>query len=246
MITNILLTKGYMKGYLRKRKSDSEMIQPFFPTANLAIRKEALDEIGLFDTVCKTSGEDLDLCIRLAKTKWELFFEPRAIVQHKHRTTLFGLLKQWYGYGTYHPHIFKKHTPKCLEIVYPNHKNVLGGGWSSLRISKIFGLSFPLHILVFVTPFHILNIFFILALFAVIIRSYGLLMAALGGWLLGWLYFSDKPFFQNVILKRNARWIIYSMLRYILNWAYVLGAFFAGLKIGIISLEVTREQTPPS
>jgi hypothetical protein len=71
-------------------------------------------------------------------------------------------------------------------------------------------------------------------------------MAALGGWLLGWLYFSDKPFFQNVILKRNARWIIYSMLRYILNWAYVLGAFFAGLKIGIISLEVTREQTPPS
>jgi GT2 family glycosyltransferase len=240
MITNILLTKGYGKGYLRK--GNSAMIQPLFPTANLAIRKATLDEVGLFDTVCKTSGEDVELCIRMSKTKWELFFEPRAIVRHKHRTTLFGLLKQWYGYGTYHPHIFKKHTPKCLEILYRSDKGALG--WSSLRISRIFGLPFPLHILVFVTPFYILNMFFILTPFAILIKSYGLLIAALGGWLTIWLYFSGRPFFQNVILKRNTRWIIYSMLRYILNWAYVLGAFFAGLKIGIIYLDVTREETP--
>ena len=240
MIINILLIKGYTKGYLSK--ADSAMIQPLLPTANLAIRKATLDEIGLFDPVCKTSGEDLDLCIRMAKTKWELFFEPRAIVRHKHRTTLAGLLKQWYGYGTYHAHIFKKHTPKCLEIHYRSDKGAMG--WSTLRISKIFGLPFPLHILVFVTPFHILNLFFILALLAIVIKSYALLMAALGGWLAGWLYFTGRPFFQNVIFKKDGRWIIYSMLRYILNWAYVLGAFFAGLKIGIISLEVTREQTP--
>ncbi|MFA5411670.1 MAG: glycosyltransferase family 2 protein [Candidatus Omnitrophota bacterium] len=244
MISNILLNKGYKgygKGYVPK-KNDSAMIQPFFPTANVAFRKTALDEVGFFDTVCKTSGEDLDLCIRLARTKWELFFEPGATVKHKHRTTLFGLLKQWYGYGNYHPHIFKKHTPRSLEIIFRNRKSERG--WSVLRISKILGLPFPLHILIFVTPFHILNLFLILALAALIIKSGGLLILALGMWFAGWIYFSGRAFFQNVILKRNIRWIFYSLLRYILNWAYVLGAFFAGLKIGIISLEVTREETP--
>ncbi|MDD5155983.1 MAG: glycosyltransferase family 2 protein [Candidatus Omnitrophica bacterium] len=240
MITNILLKKGYLKGYLPK--ADSAMIQPMFPAANVAIRKAALDEVGLFDTVCKTSGEDLDLCIRMAKTKWELFFEPRAIVRHKHRTTLLGLLKQWYGYGRYHAYIFKKHSPKCIQIHYRSEESP--ASWGSIRISKIFGLTFPFRILVFVTPFHILNICLLLALSAIIIKSHWLLTVALAAWFAGWLYFSGRPFFQNVIIKRNSRWIIYSMLRYILNWAYVLGAFLAGIRIGIISIEVTREQTP--
>lgn len=240
MITNILLNKGYGEGYLPK--DESAMVQPIFPTANLAIRKAAIDEIGLFDTACKTSGEDVDLSIRMAKTNWELFFEPRAFVRHKHRTTLIGLLKQWYGYGNYHPHIFKKHTPKCIEIHYRSDNGTLG--WASLRISKIFDVPFPMHILVFITPFHIMNIFLLLAIFAMFIKSHILLMAALVGWMLVWLYFSGRAFFKNVILKRNGRWIIYSMFRYLLNWAYVLGAFFAGLKIGIIYFDVTREETP--
>lgn len=240
MITNILLTKGYGKGYLLK--DDSAMIQPIFPTANLAIRRTALDQIGLFDTVCKTSGEDVDLSIRMSKTEWEMFFEPRAIVRHKHRTTLRGLLKQWYGYGCYHPHIFKKHTPKCLEIHYRDDKGVLG--WSSVRITKIFGLPFPLHVLIFITPFHLFHIFLFLALFSIIIKSPVLLTVALGGWLAVWLYFSGRQFFRNAFLKRDGRWLIYSMLRYVLNWVYVLGAFIAGLKIGILYLDVTREQTP--
>jgi cellulose synthase/poly-beta-1,6-N-acetylglucosamine synthase-like glycosyltransferase len=241
MITNILLlTKGYNSGYLPK--SDYPMVQPFFPAANIAIRKTVLDEIGLFDTACKTSGEDLDLCIRAAKTKWELFFEPRAIVSHKHRTTLRGLLKQWYGYGIYHAYVFKKHTPKCIQIHYRDDKSAVG--WSSIRISRIFTLLFPVRILIFITPFHALNMFFILALFSLIIKSQALLMAASGGWIAGWLYFSDKSFFKNVVLKRNLRWIAYSMFRYVLNWTYVLGAFLSGLKIGVISIESTREHTP--
>ncbi|MFA5275529.1 MAG: glycosyltransferase family 2 protein [Candidatus Omnitrophota bacterium] len=243
MISNISLNKGSGKGYVRK-EDHSVMVHPLFPTANAAIRKAALDEVGFFDTVCKTSGEDLDLCIRVGKTKWELFFEPNAIVEHKHRTTLAGLLKQWYGYGNYHPHVFKKHTPKCLEIIYHDRKSTRG--WSTLRITKLFGLPFPLRILIFVTPFHILNAFLMLALLGIIIKSYWLLIAALGGWFAAWLFFSGKAFFKNLILERNGRWVTYSLIRYILNWAYVLGAFFAGLRIGMISLEVTREQTPSS
>ena len=34
---------------------------------------------------------------------------------------------------------------------------------------------------------------------------------------------------------------MYSLIRYILNWVYVLGAFIAGLKIGIVYFDITRE-----
>ena len=241
MITNILcLSKGYDSGYLPK--SDYPMVQPFFPTANIAIRKTALKEIGLFDEACKTSGEDVELCIRMAKTKWELFFEPRAVVRHKHRTTLFSLLKQWYGYGAYHVHIFKKHAPGCLQIHYRDDKKPIG--WSSLRITRVLGLPFPAHVLIFITPFHIFNLFLIVAFFAVISKSYTLLLVASIGWIAGWLRFSEKSFFQHLTFKRNPRSIAYSMLRYLLNWTYVLGAFIAGLKAGVLYVEVTREHTP--
>lgn len=46
MITNILFPNGYGKGYLRK--GVPVIIQPLLPTANLAIRKAVLDEVGLF------------------------------------------------------------------------------------------------------------------------------------------------------------------------------------------------------
>jgi len=238
MITNILLTKGYERGYLPK--SDSAMIQPVFATANLAVRKKALDEVGLFDINCKT-GEDVDLSIRLSKTKWELFFEPRAIIRHKHRTTLIELFKQWYGYGKYHPYIFKKHTLKCMKLYYSKGKDA---GWSAVQLSSIFGLPFPMYILVFVRPFHIFNLFFILALLAIAIKSMWLLVVALGGVMVVWLCCSGRQFFKNVVLKRDLRWIVFSVLRYILNWAYVSGAFFAGLKVGMIYLDATREETP--
>jgi len=235
MITNILAVRGYKRGYLAK--SDSAMIQPIFATANLAVRRKTLDEAGAFDINCKT-GEDVDLSIRVAKTKWELFFEPKAIIRHKHRTNLSALLKQWFRYGKLHPYIFKKHTSKCIEIYYPNKNEI---GWSSLQFSKILGLPVPLHILIFVTPFHIFNMLYLLIIFSIITKIYWLLMIFLVVWLFLRLYFSGNSSFRN---KRNKFRIIFSILRYILNWTYVIGAFFGGLKIGVIYIEATREESP--
>lgn len=241
MIRTQLLTKGCENGYLRK--NDSAMIfHPVFPTANLAIRKETIREVGSFDTACKTSGEDVDLCIRTAKTKWELYFEPRAIVRHKHRTTFRGLIKQWYNYGTQHPPIFKKHTPKCMEIYYASRKNE--SGWVPIRFYKIFGVPLSVHILIFLTSFYIFNIFLFLMFFALAIKSVILGVVSLAGWLLGWLYFSWQKRFRNITAKRNPRWLIYMLIRYVLNWAYVLGSFFTGLKIGVLYFDVTREWSP--
>ena len=238
MIPNILSTiKGYGKGYLVKSDA-SAMIQPMLPAANLAIRRTALDEVGPFDTACKTSGEDNDLCIRMLKTDWELFYEERAVVGHKHRASLKGLLKQWYGYGTYHPHIFKKHTPKCLEVVYHNDRSMLS--WTSRRFHRILGMPVPCPMLVFVTPFHILHALLGLVALAWLMGAPVLsAVAALSG--LGvWLYFSAGPFVRNCIRKRDLRWFPFAVIRYMVNWVFVFAAFRAGLKIGVIYIAATR------
>jgi cellulose synthase/poly-beta-1,6-N-acetylglucosamine synthase-like glycosyltransferase len=239
MITNILFTKGYDRGYLPKM--DSAMIQPIFATANLAVRREAIREVGLFDTQFKT-GEDVELGIRFAKTKWELFFEPRAIIHHKHRTTLSGLLRQWYKYGSYHPFIFKKHTPRSVKIYLPTRKS---SGWSSIQCSSFLGLPLPMHALIFVTPFHILNVLFIAMLISLFTKTYTALIFLSSAWLLVWLFFCARLTFQSWAVSKKSRWIVYTLLRYLLNWTYVLGALWGGLKIGVLYVEATREQTPP-
>jgi len=237
MIPNILATlRGYGKGYVHKSDA-SVMIQPMFPAANLAIRRSALDEVGPFDTLCRTSGEDNDLCIRMLRTRWELFYEERAVVRHKHRSSLKGLLKQWHGYGTFHPHIFKKHTPKCLEVVYHNDRSLLS--WSSRRFHRILGIPVPFPMLVFITPFYVLHAFLGLLLLTLLMDG-----TSGGDRLRGgpgvWLYYSAGPFLRNCIGKRDLRWFPFAALRYLVNWVFVLSAFWAGVKIGVIYLGCTR------
>lgn len=241
MIRNLLLTKGYEKGYLPK--NNPEMLHPVFPTANIAIRKKVFDQVGLFDTICKTSGEDVDLCIRVAKTQWEMFFESRAVVLHKYRTSFFGLLKQWYGYATSHPYIFKKHVPKCLEIYYPSNKD--GLDWSAIRVQKIFGIPVPFPILIFVTPFYFFNTFLLILILTVVFKLYVLSIVVLAGGLSSWLYFLYIRGLIHIVVKREKHWLIYTLIRYVLNWVYVLGSFFAGLKLGMLYFDITREYVPP-
>ncbi|MBN1471942.1 MAG: hypothetical protein JW925_09180 [Syntrophaceae bacterium] len=238
MIPHILSTKkGYGNGYLLKINT-SAMIMPMFPAANLAIRKSAIQEVGFFDTECKTSGEDNDICIRMLKSKWEMFYEPRATIMHKHRTSLRGLLKQWYGYGTYQPYLFKKHTPKCLEIVYQSNKSKLN--WTSRRFYKILGINVPLHIMIHVTPFYILHAFLLTLILSLIIKSPLLFAFVLLGGLSSWLYYSGWSFLRNCITGKTFRGIPYALIRYLLNWAFVFAAFKTGLKMGVIYFAVTR------
>lgn len=72
---------------------------PYAQTANLAIRRQVLQEVGLFRPYLTTGG-DADLCWRiLRQTKWKLEFAPEAIIQHRHRSSWRELQKQWRRYG---------------------------------------------------------------------------------------------------------------------------------------------------
>lgn len=68
-------------------------------TANLAIRREAFQQVGLFRPYLTTGG-DADICWRiLRQTDWQLAFTDSAVVLHRHRATLRQLYSQWRRYG---------------------------------------------------------------------------------------------------------------------------------------------------
>jgi len=60
-------------------------------TANLAVRRSALDEIGGFEEGIRPGG-DVDLCRRLIGAGWRIERRPGAIVTHLHRESLSDLM----------------------------------------------------------------------------------------------------------------------------------------------------------
>lgn len=102
---------------------------PYGQTANVAYRKDILDKIGLFDDSLM-SGGDADIAWRMQiYTDYKLIYEPKAVVEHRHRTTFKGLFKQQFRYGFGNMLLYKKyrgHIKKDLSnnIKY-NYVNIL-------------------------------------------------------------------------------------------------------------------------
>ncbi|NEP80642.1 MAG: glycosyltransferase [Okeania sp. SIO3B3] len=72
---------------------------PYGQTANLAIRKQAFVEVGLFRPYLTTGG-DADICWRiLRETSYQFKFVENAVVKHRHRSTWQDLQSQWRRYG---------------------------------------------------------------------------------------------------------------------------------------------------
>lgn len=82
---------------------------PYGQTANLAIRRQALEQVGLFRPYLTTGG-DADLCWRIQQqSSWRMHFAEQAIVQHRHRTTLADLYSQWQRYGRSNRYLHQLH-----------------------------------------------------------------------------------------------------------------------------------------
>jgi glycosyltransferase involved in cell wall biosynthesis len=74
-----------------------------YPAANLAVRKKVYNLVGGFKEDLKYS-EDRELCSKIYKSGYKIKAIKNAIVQHIHRTSLSGLIKQSFGFGTGHPY----------------------------------------------------------------------------------------------------------------------------------------------
>jgi GT2 family glycosyltransferase len=69
------------------------------PGCNMAFWREALVNLGGFDAVFETAGDDVDVCWRLLDRGWEIGFHPAAFVWHHRRATARAYLRQQCAYG---------------------------------------------------------------------------------------------------------------------------------------------------
>ena len=82
----------------RYETTDLRMLR--FPAGcNMAFRRHALEKIDLFDERIYYGFDDLQPVEELSLRGFRIILDPRVLVWHKHRTTLWGLLKQHFNYG---------------------------------------------------------------------------------------------------------------------------------------------------
>jgi cellulose synthase/poly-beta-1,6-N-acetylglucosamine synthase-like glycosyltransferase len=90
---------------------------PYGQTANLAIRRQALQKVGLFRPYLD-SGGDADICWRIQQENiGRLEFAPEAIVQHRHRNTLKELESQWRRYGRSNRYLHELHGVELMRDI---------------------------------------------------------------------------------------------------------------------------------
>jgi len=69
------------------------------PGCNLAVRREVFEEVGGFNSVFRTAGDDVDFCWRVMEAGYEIRFHAAAFVWHRRRLTHRGFFRQQIGYG---------------------------------------------------------------------------------------------------------------------------------------------------
>jgi len=107
---------------------------------NMAYRKEIFNQVGLFDENLGVGAkgersEDTDMFYRVLKKGYKIYYNPKAIIYHKHlikkeQLPRMALLN---GYGSYI--LLKKHFPGLHALIY------YFGGIIKLSIKLIFSKS---------------------------------------------------------------------------------------------------------
>jgi GT2 family glycosyltransferase len=86
------------RNFLRQEAHLAHSYRPRAVAANLMVRREAFEQIGGFYEGLR-AAEDTDFSWRLQAAGWRLGFSPGASVQHRYRTTVRDLRRQWRGYA---------------------------------------------------------------------------------------------------------------------------------------------------
>lgn len=210
-----------LRGYLSKEHDGA--VAPFFPCVNMAVRRDALADIGAFDETLKT-GEDIDFCIRALDSRWELFYNPDVRVEHAARPTVRALMKQWFDYGLYHSKLFVKHNGAAIEILLPSARKEQR---SYVVVYYRDGQPGDARMLVFITSFAILHA---AAGSALVAGALGLPLVAGAAGIVAALaaraYFAED-FARDAPLAQR---VSFAGLRYLMNLALLGGGMLGGIR----------------
>lgn len=100
--------------------SESTLTEGFYPTANLGVRKKVFHLVGGFNANLRY-GEDHELCHKIYQAGYRIKAVETAVVEHIHRNTVKGLVKQAFGFGSSHPFELRHFTTGRTIFVSPFH-----------------------------------------------------------------------------------------------------------------------------
>jgi len=95
----------------------TDEIAEHIPGCNMSFRRDVLMEIGGFDPIYRTAGDDVDICWRIQHTGRTIGFHPAAFVWHHRRNSVKAYWKQQKGYGK---------AEALLEAKWPEKYNGFG------------------------------------------------------------------------------------------------------------------------
>ncbi|MEH2465875.1 glycosyltransferase [Nostoc sp.] len=121
---------------LSQKHTLDHSFRPYGQTANLAIRRIALEKAGLFRPYLTTGG-DADICWRiLGENIGRLEFAANAIVGHRHRATLKELQSQWRRYGRSNRYLHELHGVDLMRDLTPKECGYRLGRWLLKEIPR--------------------------------------------------------------------------------------------------------------
>jgi GT2 family glycosyltransferase len=101
---------GRYKAFRRHldQEKSTRATAPWAVTANLLVRRAAWADLGGFSEGIR-SGGDVDFCLRLAATGWQLSYQPKAYVRHVHSDSLRAHVASHIRYGGAHMWLRRRH-----------------------------------------------------------------------------------------------------------------------------------------
>ncbi len=91
------------------------------PGCNMAFRKEVFAEVGGFQPQFTAAGDDVDFCWRVRERGGRIGFASGAVVWHERRRTIWGFLRQQWGYGR---------AEALLRLFHPDVVSLWGISWA--------------------------------------------------------------------------------------------------------------------
>ncbi|HBB31421.1 MAG TPA: glycosyltransferase [Cyanobacteria bacterium UBA8803] len=140
------------QGTMTQKDTLAHPFCPYGQTANLAIRRQVFEEVGLFRPYMTTGG-DADMCWRIQRqTPWQLYFAEAAIVQHRHRATIAEFKSQWQRYGRSNKYLHELHGVELRPKLTARKSLYLLSRWllkelPSVTVKAIAGQAPPLDLL---------------------------------------------------------------------------------------------------
>lgn len=86
------------------------------PGCNMAFWRYALEEVGGFDPIFTSAGDDVDVCWKVLDADLEIGFHPAALVWHHRRPTIRAYFRQQRGYGRSEALVESRHPDRYTPL----------------------------------------------------------------------------------------------------------------------------------